>query len=475
MTETYGVLEGRERELEERGPQSNWTSARKWRRTIDDAGRMHRPPATTVPAAVPLVLTLVVLSAFLPEELSFYVVGLRLTATRFLLLLLIPALATQLGNKLIARQYRFVLSDALVLVTGFWMIYSAAAIDGLLPALNHAGPTVLEFCISYFATRVFLNEHGQALSFAALLCRAIAVVALLALLDPISDRYFVHYIARELTGYSTLINDHDDHRFGLLRAAGPLEHPILLGYACTVGFLIGVSVRFRSRAVATIACGFGVVIAFSSAPFEATLLGLALLIYSKMTIRIPLRWIALIGLGAAGVGVAFLLSNSPVGFIASHMIYDPVSGFYRIMTWQQVIEALSRSPLFGLGFGPWPRSINHSIDSLWLITAVVSGVPGAALLALSMIGTVSHPTRGANVQLTEAETKLATTLGILIFLTMFVAFTVHFWGTDWILLGLLMGLRAHLGELGNIRGPLSPVGATVGGRMTVRMEPERRL
>jgi hypothetical protein len=38
-------------------------------------------------------------------------------------------------------------------------------------------------------------------------------------------------------------------------------------------------------------------------------------------------------------------------------------------------------------------------------------------------------------------------LSIVIFLAIFGGFTVHFWGSTWILIGLLVGLRAHLGEL----------------------------
>jgi len=38
-------------------------------------------------------------------------------------------------------------------------------------------------------------------------------------------------------------------------------------------------------------------------------------------------------------------------------------------------------------------------------------------------------------------------LGIIIFLIILAGFTVHFWGSTWILIALLVGLRAHLGEL----------------------------
>ena len=38
-------------------------------------------------------------------------------------------------------------------------------------------------------------------------------------------------------------------------------------------------------------------------------------------------------------------------------------------------------------------------------------------------------------------------------LLLFLGFTVYFWGSLWILSALLAGVRAHLGELGQIEAP----------------------
>ena len=92
------------------------------------------------------------------------------------------------------------------------------------------------------------------------------------------------------------------------------------------------------------ACGLGALIALSSAPLQSLLLGLALLGYNRIFGSIRFRWLALIVLGAFGVAMAFLISSSPVGFIVSHLIYDPASGYYRIWTWNNVIAAVGQSP-----------------------------------------------------------------------------------------------------------------------------------
>jgi len=401
---------------------------------------------------IPLVLTLVGLTVFLPVELSFYIVGLRLTATRLIFLVITPFLIVRFVQKTRTGRYRFVFSDLLVILTGFWLIYAPANIDGLSMALNHAGPDVLEFCAGYMTTRIVLDRHYEALGFVGLICRAIAVVALLGLIDPLTGSYAIHNLARQFTGFigSDLRNWSDSYRMGLLRAAGPIEHPILYAFLCAIGLLVAVGVQIPARKFVIGSCGLGMIFAFSSAPLQCGLLGLGLVLYSRVVAGAPWRWVVLFGAGAAAGATAFFISDSPVGFIISHLTFDPSSGYYRYWTWDRVIFYVTQSPWFGLGYGAPPDEINHSIDSLWLVLSIHSGYPGAILTAFSLVGAVSLPTSGRGVELTPDETKLGTVLGILIFITIYFGFTVDLWGSTWILTGILTGMRAHLGELGQL-------------------------
>jgi hypothetical protein len=404
--------------------------------------------------AIPWALSLVTITLFLPEQLSFWIFGLRLTATRLLFLILTPVLFVRLGQRMAAGRYRFVLSDLFVPLAGFWMIYAPANVDGVQEALNHAGPTALEFCIGYLATRTLLSEHGHALSFANLLCLIIAIVALLALLDPLTNSYFIKELASRLTGYFTPPPGDDSYRLGLLRASSVFEHPILLGFVSVIGMIIAVSVPIRSRNLVFMASSIGAFFALSSAPWQGILTGLGLLVYGRLFARLPHKWLVLTSLGVVGTVTLFQMNADPVGIIIRHLIFDPESGYYRVWTWNSVIFAVSPSPWFGLGFGPYPDlgpfDINHSIDSLWLVTAITCGVPGAILVALSFIGAATFPTEGPGVGLTPAESKLGTTLGIVMFLFLFSTLTVHIWGITWVLSALLIGVRAHLGELGRV-------------------------
>ena len=403
--------------------------------------------------ALPLSLTLLIISLCVPVELSFYFFGLRLTMTRLLLLLLTPVLVAKAARKLTSRRYRFVLSDLFVPLAGVWMIVAPTAVNGFADALHHAGPDVLEFCVAYMATRILMSKHGHALAFADQLCQAVAVVAMLGLLDTLTGYYATHEFFSRMTGAKSPVGDFwgDAHRLGFLRASGPIEHPILFALMCVIAVLIASSVPVRNRLLVITTCSLGTLFSFSAGPIQCLLLGGCLKAYDRIFRAYSFRWFALAVAGLSAISAAFLISNSPTGFIVSHFTFSSDSGYYRIWTWDMVTDAVSHSPWLGLGVGAEPEDVGNSIDSLWLVLAMRSGVPGVALVALSIMGAASLRTSGPAIDLGPDERKLGTILGIILFLTLFIAFIVHLWGATWILAGLLAGVRAHLGELGHLR------------------------
>ncbi len=397
----------------------------------------------------PLVLKVVAIAILLPDEVGFEIGALRFSAARVILLVLTPVLLIRFARVLVAGRYRFVFSDLLVLLTGLWMFVALANMDGMQASLNHAGPLALEFCVGYMATRFLLSEHGQAISFVNFLCWAIAFVALLGLSDTLTHRFFVHDLTRALIG-GRIFGDAGD-RLGLLRATSTLEHPILFGMTCAVGLLLAASVPIRGRSFAVFACGLGTFFALSSAPIQGALLGLGLVMYNRGMAGIQFRWAAVMGLAATGVIFLFMVTNHPFGVIFDHLTFTPEDGYFRLYTWQMASAALDQSPWFGLGFvTPEFYEIPSTVDAFWLEWALLFGIPGSLLAALSILGAVSLPTDGPRAHLTNAESKLGTALGIVIFVILFLGFTVHYYGTGWILIPLLVGVRAHLGELGRV-------------------------
>jgi hypothetical protein len=403
---------------------------------------------------VPPILVVIIFSLFVPEGLSFYLAGLRLTVTRLTFLIITPILLQQLSRLVSTGRYRFVFSDLFAPMTGVWMFLAVSVSQGADMALAHAGPEVLEICIGYLATRVLLAKHGQALSFASLLCCTIAVVALLGLLDPLTGHPLIHDWTDKLTGYKEgwLEGAQVLYRHGFLRAYGPLEQPLLFGLVCCIGFILALSGRVRARPAVLIACCLGLFFAGESAPVLGAILGVALLLYDRILAGVSVKWLGLIAAAAAGIGAIYVVSDNPSTVIVRYLTLDPQSGYFRLWTWTLATDLLRHSPWVGLGFLQFSGESYElpSIDNMWLAFALVYGYPGSILLGLSMLGAMSLPTSGRRVNLTAAESKLGTMLSITLFAIALIAYTVHIWGPVRILMGLLIGLRAHLGALGRL-------------------------
>jgi Na+/glutamate symporter len=78
------------------------------------------------------------------------------------------------------------------------------------------------------------------------------------------------------------------------------------------------------------------------------------------------------------------------------------------------------------------------------------GIPGSVMIGLVLIGAGWHAVRVTPANSTlidERDAKLAEALGIVLFLTIYLGFTVHYWGAGWILVAILAACRAHLSQL----------------------------
>lgn len=406
------------------------------------------PAGTTASRIIgaPVVLKLLAVSILLPDNVGFRYGELRFSAARVILLVLTPIILVRFGKTLATRHYRFVFSDLFVVLTGIWMFVAFGATGGVTDSLNHAGPTALEFCMGYLVARVLLSEHGQAVDFVNFLCWGVATIALLGLLDTLTHKLVIHELANALFGGGESVGEVGGPRYGLIRAASTSQHPIIFGFTCAIGFLLATSISNSGKIFKIFACGLGMLLSLSAAPIEGAMIGLGLLIYNRILDGVQYRWAGLIGLTAAGTLMLYSVTE-PIRFILNHLVLDSENAWYRNWVWQVSTDILAQTPWIGLGFN-LNDDVPNSVDSVWLHWALLYGVPGSLLFALSIFGTTSLPTNGPLVNLTRAESKLGTTLGILWFVIALVGFTVDFFGTAWILVPLLLGVRAHLGELG---------------------------
>ena len=250
------------------------------------------------PVKLPLLLIVIAVTIFLPEELSFYFGERRMTVTRLVFLLIVPVILFRFARTILREDYRFVWADALVPVTSLWMFVGPAVNDGFDQTVVASGISALEFCVPYLAARLFLTERGQAVALVRLLCIAIATVGLLAILDEVARSLILREFIGQLTGYVEDL-DVSDPALGytrgfLFRATSTLEHPILLGTVCTFGVLMASALRGPVRIYAIVGSIMGIVLAVSAGPILGGLIGFATLLYEKFTRQIPFRWTAVI-------------------------------------------------------------------------------------------------------------------------------------------------------------------------------------
>jgi hypothetical protein len=414
------------------------------------------PAQQTQTATVPLLLTLIAVTMWLPEESSFYVGSIRMTVVRIFLLLIAPATIYRFAQLFSDPGYRFVWDDALMPILGIWMIVAPAVTESLDRGLIFGGANTLEFCIPYMAIRSFITQRGQALKFTKTLLFAIAVVGLLALADWATNEFFIRSLFSKITGYlkpggfAALY----DYREGLLRATSTIEHPILMATICATGVLLSTAYKGWLRWFFTVSSLIGLVAALSSAPLGAFVLGVILIVYDKTFRQSPLRWVIFSLILLLAVVVVFIGSLDPWAFIFSKICFDPGTAAYRVMEWETYWPYVMSAPIFGLGTGQERLSedLISSVDSLWLRSAMLYGIPGMILTGAIFLGSASiridlgKP--GHN--LTPDEKKLALALEVIMWMNMFVATTTYYWGIILIYTSMLLGLRAHVGNLASL-------------------------
>jgi O-antigen ligase len=411
-----------------------------------------------------LCLKLLMAALFLPEGLSFFIGDFRLTAARALLIIFSITVGLRLfqSNK---SNLVWIPSDTMAIVAGVWLML-ATAVTGGSTGLKGSGIGVIEFTGAYYVFRHFLGPVDSSVRVIRFSCKLTILAVAVALLDPLSGKLFTYEFVKGITGYVIPVfegavagQSETVFRNGLVRAMGPFEHSILFGAIC-VWFGSFALITFPSRLFAWSVAGIALIgVWFSGArgPLLAYGISCALALVYFATRDFSARWKVIGLLVASGIIFIFLFSGSPVTTILKFALIDPRTAWYRQAIWEVAGSQVIQSPIFGIGSaGQWNWHAHHilssaSVDAFWLRTAMAYGIPGSLLIFLTMVTAFQLGSIDRSRYLSLEERRLSVALGIVITASIFLGFTVDYWGASWILLGVFSGMRANLAEVAILR------------------------
>jgi hypothetical protein len=299
-----------------------------------------------------------------------------------LLCLIVPCAIVWLSG----RAGRIRVPDILILLHALCVAMALMVVHGA-GEIPFAGRYIIETFGSYLIARCFIRTADD---FAATVRFHFIVIAILlpfAFIESVTGYNFIY----NLVG-STVPGSHDA-RWGLGRAYGGFDHPILFGVfsACSLALVFYVlgQGRFTLKAAYRILVVFAAAFfSLSSGPLSAMAVQIGLSAWDFVTRRIPYRWWILFGLFvAAYVAVDMISTRSPVRVFATYFTFSGHTAYDRIGDWTWGMLNIRQNPVFGIGLNDWVRErwMSASLDVFWVVQAMRYGVPAFLLQAAALL------------------------------------------------------------------------------------------
>lgn len=395
---------------------------------------------------VPAVVAVFFFAIMLPTSVSLNLGGLRLSAYRVVLIVMILPMLIQL---ITGRRGKMNLFDMLLLAHCGWAILALIKWGGLSQGIESGGIYFVECMGAYLVGRLYIRSYED---FSAMARAYVGVVVAMLLFTIPEALTGVHILYDTISGAvggprAPFI----EPRMGIERTFGPFDHPILCGIfsasAFSLAYFVVAQKRFDNYAGMAKVFGVGLAtfMSASGGPYLVLMMQGFVAAWERVLGKIQGRWTALFSLIAlAYVAIDLLSTKTPFHVFVNHFTFSKQSAYNRILLFEYGTAEVARHPIFGIGLGDWERPVwmSDSMDNFWLLTAMRYGIPAFLLLLGVLVGLVWAVGQRKRVPATWQRARHAwafTLFGIAV-----AAATVHLWNALFVLFFFFIGSGAWM-------------------------------
>ena len=378
---------------------------------------------------------------FLTLPVSFNIGPARLTPYRILLILLTIPCLISIFSKPVGKLYFF---DIALMLLAIWGGITLIYVHGL-EAIEPAVILFLEMYGAYLLGRCYIrNAYDFHRVMFSLFCIVVALIPF-ALYENLTG----NAIALKLFDpvFTVFREIEKQPRWGLDRAQGPFEHPILFGVFCSVSFAFTFYVVFYGRSFfyrcfQSFIVSFATVLSLSSGPITGLFGQAGLIGWGLVTKGVEGRWhILVLMIAGAWIAVDLYSNRSPPAVFISRLAFNQDTAYMRLLIWEYGSNAALAYPIFGNGFNDWdwarPDFMTSTIDMFFLALAIRHGIifSGGLLILFITIG-LKLMYKKIDDDFVSACRMACVVCFCGYFLT---AWTVLFWNANFVLFFLMIG------------------------------------
>lgn len=380
---------------------------------------------------------LLVCASMLPPEVRITIADQTLFACRLVGFVLLPWA--------IYGLYRFPIRlriwGAAIAITVFWMVFAFMAFYGPWVGFMRGVPLAIDVAIPYIIGRTSIRSLTDLRKFLLFVTPALALVGLVILIESASSQPLARPAAEAVFGPLPRYADGEavglrgsieyERRLGLIRAAGPFNHPILAGL-----FMLSFLPLFLQSGnrgwpvIVGIIASFTGVLSLSSAALLVLLIGLPMVIADRIQRRTTfLSWRIMISfLMIVLLAMHFGTANGLVNVIGKFTL-DPQTARFRELIWEYGTRSVVNHPWIGIGFQGYERPswMISSVDNHWLAIAIRFGIIPSFFTFSAVILIIMALGRNAG-SVPEVDRRFFVGIAIAVFSVTLMGFSVGFFG-----------------------------------------------